>query len=33
MGDAAFSGTLDIGFDGASSNFTSNWIPHDRKAA
>jgi ATP-dependent Clp protease ATP-binding subunit ClpB len=26
-------GTLDIGFDAASRNFTSNWIPHDRKAA
>ena len=33
MADAAFGGTLDIGFDGTSRNFTSNWIPHDRKAA
>jgi len=33
MADAAFSGTLDIGFDATSRNFTSNWIPHDRKAA
>ena len=33
MADAAFSGTLDIGFDAASRNFTSNWVPHDRKAA
>ena len=33
MADAAISGTLDIGFDATSRNFTSNWIPHDRKAA
>ena len=33
MADTAFGGTLDIGFDAASRNFTSNWIPHDRKAA
>lgn len=33
MADPAFSGTLDIGFDATSRNFTSSWIPHDRKAA
>jgi ATP-dependent Clp protease ATP-binding subunit ClpB len=33
MASAACGGTLDIGFDAASRNFTSNWIPHDRKAA
>jgi ATP-dependent Clp protease ATP-binding subunit ClpB len=33
MADAGFGGTLDIGFDDTSRNFTSNWIPHDRKAA
>ncbi len=33
MVDAAFGGTLDIGFDATGRNFTSNWIPHDRKAA
>jgi ATP-dependent Clp protease ATP-binding subunit ClpB len=33
MADTAFGGTLDIGFDAASRNFTSNWIPNDRKAA
>ncbi|MGA7805264.1 AAA family ATPase, partial [Bradyrhizobium sp.] len=33
MADTAFSGTLDVGFDAKSRNFTSNWIPHDRKAA
>ena len=33
MADTGFSGTLDIGFDVTSRNFTSNWIPHDRKAA
>jgi ATP-dependent Clp protease ATP-binding subunit ClpB len=33
MADTAFGGTLDIGFDGTSHNFTSNWIAHDRKAA
>jgi ATP-dependent Clp protease ATP-binding subunit ClpB len=33
MAAAACGGTLDIGFDAASRSFTSNWIPHDRKAA
>ena len=33
MTAAACGGTLDIGFDAASRNFTSNWMPHDRKAA
>jgi ATP-dependent Clp protease ATP-binding subunit ClpB len=33
MASAACGGTLDIGFDAVSRNFTSKWIPHDRKAA
>ena len=33
MTTAACGGRLDIGFDAASRNFTSNWIPDDRKAA
>jgi ATP-dependent Clp protease ATP-binding subunit ClpB len=33
MTSAICGGRLDIGFDAARRDFTSNWIPHDRKAA